>query len=49
MQAVVERMSDEYSKNSKLFMPIKDDSMIPTKENDNSYLKYDNNLQGNVS
>lgn len=47
MQVVIERISNECSKNSKLFMPIIDDSnMIPTREND--YLTYDNNLQENV-
>lgn len=49
MHMVLVKIIEEYSKSSKLHVPIIDDNyMIPTKENDYSYLKYENNPQENV-
>lgn len=50
MHMVLVKIIEEYSKNSKLDVPIIDENyMIPTRENDYSYLKYENNPQENVS
>lgn len=52
MQTVVERINDECSlnvPNSKLYPVMSDHFMIPTKDNDNQNLKFENNSQENVT
>lgn len=52
MQTVVERINDECSlnvPNSKLYPVMSDYFMIPTKDNDNQNLKFENNSQENVT
>lgn len=49
MHMVLVKIIEEYSKSSKLHVPIIDENyMIPTRENDYSYLKHENNSQENV-